>query len=92
MNGMKVGDIGILQRIPSDDNVSYLNGSPAEVLEILDKGTAVNLGVDSGVLTRSAYGVRDVKGGQILIGKHQIRPLSDPDAELSKEDKRELVE
>ena len=91
MKEMKVGDIGILQNFTEN---RHHNGTVAEILE----GLATRKGVCSNgdVVTILSYVIRTtfecLDGSfRAYIAPHRIRPISDPDAEQSRERKRELV-
>lgn len=85
---MKVGDIGVLQNLAHS---KHLNGIIAEIIGYNGdpyKGKMIPRDCDYGVQhpLPNLYG--EFIGG---ILKHQIRPLSDPDAEQHTEQKQELV-
>ena len=83
---MKVGEIGILQNI---ETFKYLEGTIAEILAVGPEYHGRFCECLSAEYTvKTSLPVR----GQNLLGirRHQIKKLSDPDAEIEKE--LELVE
>lgn len=86
MDEMKIGDIGVLQNITGKNSV--MNGNIAEVVLIKP---------DPLLSERSIYGVKDFlspSGHDTKlwgIKKHQIRKLSNPDAEQPTEQDEELA-
>ncbi len=82
---MKVGDIGVLQNI---DLFKEMNGTIAEILELVPACAIVHITTEhcDEILPSNGYIVKTMYGPTALIEYHQIRPISDPDAEVIKEE------
>lgn len=88
---MQVGDIGILQNLERNRVCSHLNGTTAVIDEIVRKGDGIEIhGVDY-YIDENCYLVDLITGGYMLVLPENIRPLSDPDEEKTRETEREVV-
>lgn len=81
---MKVGDIGVLQNLVRH---AYSNGLIAKIVEIPNK-----LEFDFIIHVPGDPAPVQIYGGDWLCKKHQIRPITDPDAEQETEKVVEKVE
>ena len=94
---MKVGDIGVLQNMYN--KYCFLNGVTAEITEVFSCGDILDIQfygaeektycaeVDGYIVAPAISRRQDYP--EFLIKKHQIRPLSDPDAEQITETEEE---
>lgn len=89
---MKAGDIGILQYL---DEFQYLNGTPAEIIGYLKKGEEITFFTlhESGTarLGCDGYKIKVIDGDKMFIRYEQIRPISDPDQEETRDEREELI-
>lgn len=86
---LRVGEIGVLQNL---DLNKWRNGLIAEIMYLVNKGDVLDfIGVTPSKQPAFDNGyVVDCMGSHVFILKDQIRRLSDPDAQQSIEEEKEL--
>lgn len=92
---MKVGDMGILQNITSKGIV--FNETPAEIIQGVGAGELINRRADH--VCQHVNGENDfrfvvklIDGKWMLILPENIRPITDPDADIERTTEKELIE